>query len=182
MSRLPAQPYDALTDRQKQVHDKIASGPRGLVQGPLAVWLNRPELADCAQALGQYCRYDSSLPPRLSELAILTTGRFWGSEFEWAVHKPIALKAGVSVEIVEAIRTKNEPVFIREDEAVVFQFAKNLHTEHRVDDALYARAVSVLGADNVVDLVGLLGYYTLISMTINAFQVPLPDGHTAELS
>lgn len=182
MSRLPAKPYDDLTDRQKQVHDNIASGPRGLVQGPLAVWLNRPELADCAQALGQYCRFDSSLPPHLSELAILTTGRIWGSEFEWSVHKPIALKAGISADIVEAIRTQKPPEFVNEDEAVVYAFAKKLHTERHISDTLYAHAVSVLGQDNVVDLVGLLGYYTLISMTINAFKVPLPEGQLPELT
>lgn len=181
MTRIASLDPDTLSDRQKEVYEAIASGPRGRVRGPLAVWLNRPELADCAQSLGRYCRYDSLLEPRLSELAILATARVWKSEFEWAAHKPIALKAGIASEIVEAIRTNGNPVFDSQDEAVVYEFATVLHTERKVSDALYARAVEVLGQDAVVDLTGLLGYYTLISMTINVFEVPPPDGMAPEL-
>lgn len=181
MTRIAPLDKSTMTDRQKEVYDAIASGPRGLVQGPLAVWVNRPELADRAQALGQYCRFDSSLPPRLSELAILVTGRFWGAEFEWGVHKKIALREGLSADIVEAIRTHQTPAFENEDEEVIYLFSKALHEDHRVDDALYARATQVLGEGAVVDLVGVLGYYTLISMTINAFHVPLDPGMEPEL-
>lgn len=181
MTRIPPLNPDNLSPRQKEVYDAIASGPRGRVRGPLAIWLNRPELADCAQALGRYCRYDTTLPPRLSELAILATARVWMSEFEWAAHKPIALKAGISDDVVEAIRTGNEPVFDKEDEEIVYRFSVILHTERKVSDALYARAVDVLGQETVVDLTGLLGYYTLISMTINVFEVPPPDGMEPEL-
>lgn len=181
MTRIAPLDPDNLSPRQKEVHDTIASGPRGQVRGPLAIWLNRPDLADRAQALGQYCRYDSSLSPRLSELAILATARVWKSEFEWAAHKPIALKAGVSADIVEAIRLDKQPVFDKPDEAVVYEFATVLHTQRKVDDALYARAVEVLGQETVVDLTGLLGYYTLISMTINVFEVPPPNGIAPEL-
>ncbi|AXS39772.1 carboxymuconolactone decarboxylase family protein [Breoghania sp. L-A4] len=182
MSRIPPLDPDALSERQKQVYDAIASGPRGGVRGPLAVWLNRPDLADAAQALGRYCRYDSLLEPRLSELAILATARVWASEFEWAAHKAIALKAGVPEAAVEAIRTGGEPIFEAEDQAVVYEFAKTLHVERRVGDDLYARAVKVLGQEAVVDLTGILGYYTLISMTINVFEVPPPEGHVPELA
>jgi len=181
MERLPPLSYDDMSDRQKQVYREIAAGPRGEVRGPLAVWLNRPELADGAQALGRYCRYDSLLPPRLSELAILTTARVWGSEYEWAVHKPIALDAGISPDTVEAIRSNREPAFSHPDEAVVFRFARTLHTKRRIDDDLFDQTVAVLGADATVDLVGLLGYYTLISMTINVFGAALPDGREPEL-
>jgi len=182
MTRIAPLSIDTMTDRQKQVHDAITAGPRGQVRGPLALWLNRPDLADRAQALGQYCRYDSLLPPRLSELAILTTASVWKSEFEWAAHKPIGLKAGLSAHVVEALRTGAEPTFDNEDEAVIYAFSKNLHINRRVDDDLYARAVSVLGEDMVVDLTGLLGYYTLISMTINVFQLPPPEGIAPELT
>ncbi len=181
MSRIEPLSPDALSDRQKQVHDAIASGPRGRVRGPLAVWLHRPDLADRAQALGRYCRYDSLLEPRLSELAILATARVWKSEFEWAAHKPIALKAGISADIVETIRTNGTPVFKNEDEDVVYNFAVTLHAKRFIDDALYARAVKVLGQERVVDLTGILGYYTLISMTINVFDLPPPDGIAPEL-
>lgn len=176
----PLQP-EHMTQRQKQVYETIATGPRGGVRGPLSVWLNRPELADRAQALGQYCRFESCLPGRLSELAILTTARFWQSEFEWAAHKPIALKAGLSPNVIEAIRSKEDPDFENEDESVVYQFSKHLHHDRHIEDELYAKAVHVLGADAVVDLTGILGYYTLISMTINVFGVDAPEGHEPEL-
>ncbi len=181
MSRIAPLDPDKLSLRQKEVFDAIASGPRGRVRGPLAVWLNRPELADRAQALGRYCRYDSCLPERLSELAILTTARVWNSEFEWAAHKPIALKAGVAPDIVEAIRTGKEPEFDRNDEAIVYRFSLMLHTRRKVSDAVYAEAIATLGEAAVVDLTGLLGYYTLISMTINVFELPPPDGRLPEL-
>jgi len=181
MTRIPPLLPDALTDRQKEVYEAIVAGPRGRVAGPLAVWLNRPELADRAQALGQYCRFDTSLPARLSELAILTTARVWSSEFEWAAHKPIARDAGVSAEVIEAIRTGQKPTFAFDDEAIVYEFSQRLHTERTIDDELYKRAVSVLGETGVVDLTGILGYYTLISMTINTFDVAPPEGHQPEL-
>lgn len=179
--RLPALDPAALTPEQKAVHDAIASGPRGRVQGPLAVWLHSPQLADCAQRLGAFCRYGTSLEPRLSELAILVTGRAWTAQFEWAVHKPIALKAGLSEAVVDAIRNRSTPPFEREDERVVHDFAMTLHIDRRVPQALYEDAVRVLGTTAVVELVGILGYYTLISMTINAFNVPLEGSQVPEL-
>ncbi|MGO4329073.1 carboxymuconolactone decarboxylase family protein [Cupriavidus sp. 2TAF22] len=181
MTRLaPLAPAD-MTPEQRAVHDTIVAGPRGQVRGPLAVWLHRPKLAATAQALGQYCRYDSSLPARLSELAILVMGQFWGAEFEWWAHKPLALKAGISAEVVEAIRTGQAPRCDREDEAVVIAVMHSLTRERRIPAALYQQAVDVLGQDNVIDLVGLAGYYTLISMTINAFEVMPPEGTAPEL-
>jgi 4-carboxymuconolactone decarboxylase len=161
--------YDA---RQKEIHDAIAGGPRGGVRGPLAVWLHRPELAARAQELGRYCRYDTLLGERLSELAILVTGRVFGSEYEWQVHKGFALKAGLSPEVIEAIRTNRRPEFDDPSQEVVHDVARAAHETRQVDDALYARAVDVLGEAALVDLVGLLGYYTLISLTINVFRVP----------
>lgn len=175
MPRLSPPDRATYTPEQKRVHDAITSGPRGQVQGPLAIWLHRPDLADKAQSLGAYCRYGTSLPPRLSELAILTTAVVWRAEFEWWAHKPIALEAGVAPEVVDALLAGREPAFEREDEAVVHAFARTLHSERCIPDALYERATTVLGQDAVVDLTGLLGYYTLISMTLNVFEVPLPD-------
>jgi 4-carboxymuconolactone decarboxylase len=180
--RLADLQYDVMTSVQRDIYDTIANGPRKGVRGPLAVWLHRPELARNAQALGQYCRYDSSLPSRLSELAILTLARVWGAEYEWYAHKPIALEAGVSTAIVDAIRDGLPPPFELRDEAVVHAFLTILHRERHVPDALYADAVSELGEGGVVDLVGLAGYYTLISMTINVFSVLPPDGVTHELT
>ena len=181
MARIRALQPETMTAEQQAVYETIASGPRGRVHGPLAVWLNRPQLADRAQALGRYCRYETSLPPRLSELAIIILGRIWGAEFEWWSHKKIALEAGVTPAVVEAIRTHAVPTFEREDEAVVYKFVTTLHDKRNIPDDLYQKAVALLGEGGVVDLVGIAGYYTLISMTIKVFEVMPPDGVALEL-
>ena len=186
MSNWPAQRLDApdpatYSPRQQDIHDQIASGPRGGVRGPLAVWLHRPELAAHAQALGRYCRFDSSLDQRLSELAILVTGRVFGSEYEWQIHRDHALKAGLEPAIVEAVRLNQRPDFPDEETEIVHDVARTAHEKRNLDDALYARAEQVLGSQRLVDLVGLLGYYTLISLTINIFRVPPLSGGKKEL-
>lgn len=177
---LPPAP-GAYSPRQREIHDAIASGPRGSVQGPLAIWLHRPELAARAQELGRYCRYDSGLPARLSELAILTMARHWGAEFEWAAHKPEALKAGLSPDLIEAIRTRTEPPYADDAERVVHSVARAVLETRGLSDALYDEAVAVLGTEQLVDLVGVLGYYSLISITLNVFRVAPPEGWTPEL-
>lgn len=176
LTRMPILDETALTPEQRPVFDAIAGGKRGVVQGPLRVWLQSPTLADRAQALGSFCRYETQLEPRLSELAVLVTGAFWRSGFEWAVHAPIAVNAGLQEDVVETIRLGGAPIFERDDEAVVYDFSRQLHAKRRVDDRTYWQACNILGQQTVVELVGLLGYYTLISMTINAFEVPVPEG------
>lgn len=171
MARIPNLDPDNLTDEQQAVYNDIVSGPRGVVRGPLAIWLNRPGLADKAQALGQYCRYDSSLPPILSELAILVTARIWDAEFEWQAHVTHAQKAGLAQDIIDALRQDNEPVFQHEEEAVVYHVARDLNLNRKISDELFARAETALGRERLIDLIGVLGYYSLISMTINAFEV-----------
>lgn len=146
------------------------------------MWLNRPELADRAQSLGRYCRYDTLLPQRLSELAIVTLARIWGSEYEWYVHKKFAIEAGISAEAIETIRSGGVPAFEREDEAIVHAFVVAAQVEREVGDELYARAVAALGSDGVIDLVAILGYYTLISLSINIFKVSPPPGVPREFS
>jgi len=181
--RLPAPDPSTYNERQQEIHDAIASGPRGGVRGPLAVWLHRPELAAKAQDLGRYCRYDTVLDPKLSELAILVPGRVFGSEYEWQIHKGHALTAGLSAEIIEEIRLNRRPDFNDAMEAVVYDVSRAAHETRNIDDALYARAIDILGEQALVDLVGMLGYYTLISLTINIFRVPpMGDNPTPELS
>jgi 4-carboxymuconolactone decarboxylase len=181
MKRLPDLDPAAMSGEQKRIYDQIAGGPRKGVRGPLAVWLHRPELASTAQALGRYCRYETSLPPRLSELAILILGRTWSAEYEWWAHKPIALQAGLPEAVVDAIRDRLPPPFEREDEALVYQFMTALHAERAIPDALYEKATALLGADGVIDLVGIAGYYTLISMTIKVFNLMPPAGSPCEM-
>ncbi|WP_196259150.1 carboxymuconolactone decarboxylase family protein [Pelagibacterium limicola] len=178
------QPPDptSMSEKQTEVYQAIASGPRGRVRGPLAVWLHRPELAEAAQALGSYCRYSSSLEPHLSELAILTTAQIWQSEFEWWAHKPPAIKSGLSLDVIEALRRGEKPDFDDPMAGAVFEVVRELNATRALGDQLYERALSILGRDRLVDLIGLCGYYTLISMTINAFDIGLPAGETNELT
>jgi 4-carboxymuconolactone decarboxylase len=174
--RLPDLTPGSMTAEQQQAYDAIKASPRGVVQGPLLAWLQSPALADRAQALGAFCRYHTSLPPRLSELAIITTGAFWKAGFEWHVHAPIAIAAGLDPAPVEALRLGQTPNFDKPDEHAVWQFAHHLLHDHAVPDTVYRTVESLLGATATVDLVGVLGYYGLISMTIKAFNVPVPEG------
>lgn len=165
-----------LTPDQKRVHDAILAGPRGIVEGPLRVWLLNPGLADAAQNLGAYCRYGTALHPRLSEFAIIMVGAYWQAGFEWAVHAPIAAKAGIAAGKIEAIRRRERPDDMDPQEAAVHDVTAELLEKRRISDPTFARGMAELGDTAMIDLIGILGYYTLISMTINAFAVPLPDG------
>lgn len=160
---------------QRRVYDAIVAGPRGGIRGPFGPWLHSPQFADLAQALGAYCRFGSGLEKRLSELAILVTGAAWKAKFEWFAHAPIAIAAGVDPLVVEAIRLGKAPQFSREDEAVAYTFARELVEARRVTDATYRKAHALLGERRLVDLVGILGYYALVSMTLVTFDVPLPQ-------
>ncbi len=175
-SRMPVIDTAKLTPAQRKVYDAIASGPRGAVRGPLAVWLTSPELADKAQNLGAFCRFGTSLPPRLSELAILVTGSHWQAGYEWFAHAPIGIAAGLSPVAVEAIRKGEAPTGLKDDEQLVYAFAHEMWRDRRVSDATFQATKAKLGEKTVIELVGVLGYYTLISMTIVTFDVPLPEG------
>jgi 4-carboxymuconolactone decarboxylase len=171
MTRIPDIVESSLTPEQRKVYDAIVSGPRGRVGGPLRVWLHSPKLADRAQSLGAFCRYDTSLPQRLAELAIITTGAHWRAGYEWNAHAPRAVETGIAKDAVEAIRTGRRPSFERSDEAAVYAFANELLTSRTVSEPTFKAAHQELGTEGIVDLVGILGYYTLISMTICAFKV-----------
>ena len=176
----PLQPGQMNADQQR-IHDLIASGPRGRVRGPLAVWLHRPALAEPAQALGRYCRYETSLTPRLSEWAILILAKHWRSEFEWWAHKQMALKAGLAESMIDALRDDKPIPYVNDDEVLVHEFLTTLHAKRHIPDALYEKATVVLGEAGIIDLVGIAGYYSLVSMTLNVFDVMPPDGEPIEL-
>ncbi|MEM9403852.1 MAG: carboxymuconolactone decarboxylase family protein [Pseudomonadota bacterium] len=173
MKRLDSPDPNDLTPEQQVVYDKIVDGPRGRIGGALSFWLHRPELADRAQELGLYLRYNTTLPPRLSELAILVTARFWGAEFEW-MHAPIALKAGHSKASLDAIKQGRTPTFDHDDEALVYEITRDILKHKQLSDEVYARGMDTFGAEAMVDLVAVLGYYSLICMTLNTFKI-LPD-------
>ena len=175
MARLKTIENKDMTERQRQIHEEIVSGPRGQVRGPLAIWLYRPELADRAQKLGRYCRYNTSLEPRLSELAILTTARIWDAAFEWQAHVPHALSGGVDSLVIDSLSADQTPDFANEDEEIVYRVTREINTTRQLSDETYNQAIKILGIEATVDLIGLLGYYALISMTIKAFNIPSID-------
>jgi 4-carboxymuconolactone decarboxylase len=176
MNRLPPLDPETLSLRQREVYQTILNSARHSVEGPLRAWLASPEFADQAQALGQKCRFGSSLAPRLSELAILTVAAHWKSEFEWHAHAPLALQAGLSAAVVDAVRLGSAASFANRDESIVQAFAVELLTHHRVCEQTFNAARECFGDEGVVDLIGLLGYYTLIAMTIAAFEIPAAAG------
>jgi len=182
MTRLPPLDLEAMSPEQRQVHDDIISGPRGKIQGPFNAWLRSPELCGRAQQLGAFCRFNSSLPPRLSELAILTVARHMTCQVEWYLHEPIARKAGVSDEVIEAIKGRQPPTFVNEEERVVYKAAKELLESHRMSDEAYSDALAHIDERGVVDLVGIIGYYIFVALTLNGFEVPTPDSAAAPLS
>ena len=171
ISDIEASPMPA---EARAVFDRITAGPRGRVEGPLRIWLHRPQLANLSQALGAYCRYETSLSPRLSELAILIVGAHWRAGFEWFVHAPIAAKAGLSADAIEAIRVGRQPLLETDEERAVYDFVYALVTTGRIPDATFQRCRVVLGEGRLVDLVGVVGYYSYIAMTIVAFEVDVP--------
>lgn len=176
MPRLAPLDLDSMTPEQRRVADAIVAGPRGGIRGPFEAWLRSPGLCDPAQQLGEYCRFSTSLPNDLSEMAILLAGKHWRAQYEFWAHSRLALQAGLPDETVEAIRTGVAPAFRDERERALYELVTELFANRRVSDETYARAVAALGERGVVDVVGIIGYYSLVSMTLNVFEVALPDG------
>jgi 4-carboxymuconolactone decarboxylase len=174
--RFPELTRDQMTDEQKKAYDGIVSGPRGGARGPFNVLLRSPQLADTVQRVGAHLRFNSSLPARLNELAIIINARFWGSKYEWHAHRALAIKAGLPDPLADAVAQGTRPAGMKPDEEVVYDFCTTLHQKHFVDDALFERAKATLGEQGVVDLIGVSGYYTLVSMVLNVAEIPLPAG------
>ena len=182
MTRIPEQSTEQMDTIQKGIYDDFMAGRRRSLRGPFHARRHSPGLADPAQKLGAFCRFSSSLPKRLSELAIIVTARFWCAQFEWYAHAPMAMEAGVSSNAVEAIRLKQKPPLSREDEILIYDFVSELLDHRTGSQVTYDRAQVMLGDRGVVDLVGIVGYYCLVSVTLNVFDMPLPDGEENPLS
>jgi 4-carboxymuconolactone decarboxylase len=172
--RLPPIPRERMDDAQRAADDALIAGPRKGVKGPFIPLLRSPRLMDRLQRVGEYLRFDSALPPRLSELATLIVARTWTQQFEWFVHVPLALKAGVSQATVDALANGIRPADMTSDEAIVYDFTSELIVERSVGDAAYRRCVDRLGEHGVVDLTALVGYFALVSMVLNVAHTP-PD-------
>ncbi|HIV72694.1 MAG TPA: carboxymuconolactone decarboxylase family protein [Candidatus Aquabacterium excrementipullorum] len=176
MARIPLPAPEELNDAQRKVYDKIVGGKRGRIVGPLRAALHNPELADRWQALGELLRYNTSLTPRQSELAILVTGRACGSPLEWHLHCAEARKAGIEDNVIESLLHQQAPASLSGPDLVIVRFATELNATNSVSDGTYAQAVALFGATAVVELTALVGYYTLVAMTLNAHEIPMPDG------
>lgn len=166
---------------QRALLQAIRSGPRGpslTPQGPFAVWLHAPEYGQLAQALGGFCRYQSSVPPRLSEFAILCTARLWRAQFEWYAHAPVAAKEGVKAKTIDDLRAGRVPKSAAKDERAIYDFIQELYKKKRVSDRTYSRVVTVLGEKATVELVGIIGYYSSIAITLNVFAMLPPPEET----
>lgn len=167
---------------QREVVSEAVAGKRGRVPAPLRAWLHSPEFGRRAQRLGEYLRYDTTLGPALSELAILVTGRFWKAEYEWYVHKREALKAGINPAVIDAIASHTYPSFSDAKSELVYRYSKTLLDSGKVGEELHDEAVAVLGQAGVVELVGVVGYYSLVALTLNAFDIGIPAGEKPELT
>jgi len=174
--RMAEIPLDKMTPAQRAVADAIMSGPRGGLRGPFNTWLRSPELADRLQKVGEYLRFNTSLDKRVNEMAILLTAQFWGAQYEWYAHAPLALKAGLDPAIVAAIGAGRKPENMKDDEAIVWEFTTQLRRDHAVDDATYTRAVAKFGEQGITDLIAVNGYYDVVSMTLNIARVAPPAG------
>ncbi|HKK31924.1 MAG TPA: carboxymuconolactone decarboxylase family protein [Alphaproteobacteria bacterium] len=172
------QPLENLTlsSRQEEILEEIKAGPRGAVRGPFPAWVRSPELADRGQKLGEYVRFNTSFEPRLAELAIIICARYWTAQYEWYAHARLARDGGLADPVIDAIAARRRPAEMAKDEAAVYDFCMELHHDKNVSEPTYQRALELFGEVGVVDLVGISGYYTLVSMTLNTFQVGLPEG------
>ncbi len=173
--------YDKLTPEQKVMADHLLAGERGGMNGPFNVTLRSPEVGDQAQKLGALLRFHSTLPNKLNEMAILMTGRFWNAQYEWSAHKKLALKAGLSPAIIDAIATGKRPPSMQPDEQVIYNFANELLQDRQVSDASFKAVVDKFGERGAVDLTGVMGYYCFVSMMLDIDRYPLPDGEKPEL-
>jgi 4-carboxymuconolactone decarboxylase len=177
--RLPVLTEDKLDHTQRALLESMRAGPRGArvkLGGPFGVYMHAPQYGEMTQQLGAFLRFKTSLEPRLSEFAILCTARMWRAQYEWHAHAPIAEQAGVRPEAIRDIKAGRMPTKAAQDERAIFDFVQDLYKKRRVSERNYKRVQGFLGDRGTVELVGILGYYTAVSMILNVFNVPLPEG------
>lgn len=176
MNRLPKLTAETMSNAQKEVVELITSGPHQQVMGPYPAWLQSPELAKRTRSLSEYLRFNSTPSKRLAEIAILITGRHWKAEFEFYAHAELARKAGVEEPIIQALAAGKRPDFANSDDEVVYDLCTEMLNTRRISDPTYKRALDAFGMQTLVDLVAIMGYYCMVSITLNAFEAPLPPG------
>ncbi len=180
--RMPPIAADKLTEAQKKAIEEFRTARSAEISGPFVPLLRSPEVLGRARAMGDYLRYRSALPPRLSEFVILMTARAWTQNYEWNAHEALARQAGLQVAVIKAIADGRRPDNMADDEEILFSFCDELRRNQGVSDATYARAVTKFGEQGVIDTVGLVGYYTMIAMVLNTARTPLPGGASPMLT
>ena len=173
--------YDEMTPAQKTMVEHLLAGPRAGANGPFNVLLRSPEMGDLAQQFGAAVRFHSSVPPKLNEMAIIITARYWTSQYEWQAHHRAALQAGLSPAIADAIAQGKRPTGMAKEEEAVYNFCSELLNTKQVSDATYKAAKDSVGERGVVDLIGVMGWYHTVSMLLNTDRYPLPEGTQPEL-
>ncbi|MGD0965188.1 MAG: carboxymuconolactone decarboxylase family protein [Candidatus Acidiferrales bacterium] len=182
MARIKLPHLSDMLPEQKRAYDEAVAGRRGHAPAPMTAWLKNPEFARRAQKLGEFIRFEMTLPARLRELAILVVARYWFAHHEWRVHKKIALEAGIDADTVQCLAARRRPGFTENADRVVYEIAISLLECRTVPESLYQEGIRELGEKGVVELVGVLGYYTLVSMTLVTFEVGLPEDFQSEFA
>ena len=172
--RLPTIPPAQYSDEQKKAADEFLAARKTPVFGPFEPMMHSPQMMSQARAMGDYLRYHAAIGQPLSEFAILVIAREWSQDYEWFVHYPLALKAGVKPEIAQAIAEGRRPPEMNEDQDTVYSFLTELSRNKQVSNPTFTRALGRFGSKGVVDLTGLSGYYTLLAMQLNVARYPIP--------
>ena len=173
--------YDEMTPAQKTMVEHLFAGPRAGANGPFNVLLRSPEMGDIAQQFGASMRFNPSMPRKLNEMAIIITARYWTSQYEWYAHHRAALDAGLSPAIADAIAAGRRPMGMQKDEEAVYTFCTELLHTKQVSDATFKMTKETFGEKGVVDLIGVMSWYQMVSMLLNTDRYPLPDGAQPEL-
>ncbi len=176
MARIPDLAPEEMTERQKMLAHEIAATRHGVLRGPFAIWIRIPDLVERANAIGNFLREGTSVPRRLSELAILVTARHWTAQYEWFAHERQAVDAGVPEAVVEAIRNRRRPDFAEEADGIVYALCTELYENKKVSDATYQAAEKAFGREQVIELVTIATFYAMIAMVLVTFEAPVPGG------
>ena len=176
MARVPDIAVEEMTAEQRRVYNEIGGARGGIVRGPFAIWLRNPEVADRANQFGNVLRVNGKLDRRLFELMVIIVARHWSAQYEWFVHEKHAIEVGLSEDVVNAVRTRSKPEFAREDERVVYDTITELNETRTLSQPAYDRALAALGLDLLIELIAAAGFYTMVAMTLNAFDAPVPGG------
>jgi len=180
LSRLPQIPYEEMTPDQQNLHDEILSGPRTHIAGPMHTWFLSPTYGSLIQKVGAFCRYETSLEPRLSELAIIIVARHWDADVEWFAHSKIAFENGLAQETIDAIRIRKRPHFEREDEELIFDITTSILDTKTLSDEMFVIAENKMGKKTLLELTAIIGYYCNIAIQLNVFEIPTEDGSLLE--